>query len=284
VESPERDAGQEPARGPILVTGLPRSGTTWLARLLAASPGTAMPGREPMNPRDRQFALGGTVQGWTRLDPDQQQQRLLRRCYAGRELRTLSRYGVRQWAAVRPGTRVVVKDPFALLSVAAVTRTTGATPVLLYRHPGAVLVSYRRMGWRADSAEIARLGARRPPADDDVSAMGVFWSWCNDVALDDLAAVGRGLLVEHEDLVVGGEPTLDGLRSRLGLAPPRRSSRAVSPPAGPRGRGLHDFDRDPIELTQSWRQELSEEETATLETLTAATADRLAAARVGGLR
>ena len=47
--------------GPILVTGVPRSGNTWLARLLATSPGTAMAGREPMNPRGRQYALGGTL-------------------------------------------------------------------------------------------------------------------------------------------------------------------------------------------------------------------------------
>jgi hypothetical protein len=243
-----------------------------------------MPGREPMNPRDRQFALGGTLRGWTRLDPDVQQQHLLRRCYAGREIRTLSRYGVRQWAAVLPGTRVVVKDPFAMLSVAAVARTTGATPVLLYRHPGAVLVSYRRMGWRADSAEVARLGAPEPPAHDDVTAMGVFWSWCNQVALDDLARLGRGLLVAHEDLVVGGDAAVDELRSRLGLPAPRQSPGDATTPAGPRGQGLHDFDRDPVELTQAWRQELSGEETATLERLTAATAERLTASRVGGSR
>ncbi len=270
-------------RGPILVTGLPRSGTTWLARLLAAGPGTAMPGREPMNPRDRQFALGGTVRGWTRLDhPDPQQARLLRRCYAGRELRTLSRFGMRQWAAALPQTRVVIKDPFAMLSLSGVAATTGATPVVLFRHPGAVLVSYRRMGWRADVDEVVALGAPRPPADDDVTAMGVFWSWCNEVALDDLLSLGRGLLVGHEDLVVGGDAVVAELRRRLGLAEPRRRRAVPSPAAvGPRGSGLHDFVRDPVELTQAWRSALSPDEVATLEGMTAATAQRLAAARVG---
>ena len=60
--------GRNRRRGrPILVTGVPRSGTTWLARLLAGSPGTALAGREPMNPRGRQYALGGTLTGWARL-------------------------------------------------------------------------------------------------------------------------------------------------------------------------------------------------------------------------
>ena len=283
--------------GPVLVTGVPRSGTTWLARLLAAGPGTAMPGREPMNPRGHQYALGGTLQGWSRLDPaDRRQARLLRRCYSGREVRTFSRFGVRQWAAGWPGTRVVVKDPFALLSLATVARLTGAVPVLVFRHPGAVLVSYRRRGWRADIDEVVALGAPRPPAEDDVTAMGVFWSWCNTVALDDLAELARdpatstagarrrGLVTSHEQLVVGGDSAVSSLRSRLGLAPPRRRRRSV-PAAGQQGRGggLHDFVRDPVELTEAWRAALTPSEVARLDELTAATAKRLSGAAAASL-
>lgn len=270
---------------PVLVTGVPRSGTTWLARLLAAGPGTAMPGREPMNPRGHQYALGGTLEGWSRLDPaDRRQARLLRRCYSGREVRTFSRFGVRQWAAGLPGTRVVVKDPFALLSLAAVARLTGAVPVLVFRHPGAVLVSYRRRGWRADIDEVVALGAPPPPADDDVTTMGIFWSWCNTVALDDLAELTgdpagdrrRGLVVSHEQLVAGGDSAVSDLRSWLGLAAPRRRRRSL-PARGrqSRGGGLHDFVRDPEELTGAWRDALTPSEVARLDELTAATAQRL---------
>ena len=72
--------------GPILVTGVPRSGNTWLARLLARSPGTALAGREPMNPRGRQYALGKTLHGWTRLtEPTTRQRFLLRTRLPGLE-------------------------------------------------------------------------------------------------------------------------------------------------------------------------------------------------------
>ena len=86
---------------PLLVTGLPRSGTTWLARLLAAGPGTALPGREPMNPRGRQFALAGSLPGWSRLDQQltNAQRRTLRRAYRGWEPRIYGRLGADQWNA-----------------------------------------------------------------------------------------------------------------------------------------------------------------------------------------
>jgi len=142
-------------RVPLLVTGMPRSGTTWLARLLASARGTALTGREPMNPRGRQYALAGTLSGWARLTTlSRKQEAALSRAYAGRTPWVYSRYGHRQWAALVPRTRIVVKDPFAMLSIPAIHRVTTAQPVLIYRHPGAVLTSYQRMGWAPDVEEL----------------------------------------------------------------------------------------------------------------------------------
>ena len=41
MQSGSRGGDTDVEGEPILVTGVPRSGTTWLARLLAGSPGTA---------------------------------------------------------------------------------------------------------------------------------------------------------------------------------------------------------------------------------------------------
>ena len=68
-----------------------------------------------------------------------------------------SRFGARQWAGPLPQTRVVVKDPYALLSLRTVVAATGATPVLVYRHPGAVLASYRRVSWSPRLDEVAAI-------------------------------------------------------------------------------------------------------------------------------
>lgn len=237
-------------RSPILVTGVPRSGTTWLARLLAAAPGTGLAGREPMNPRARQYGLGGTLTGWAELtDPTPRQTRALRSAYRGTNPFVLSRFGRRQWAAPLPWTRVIIKDPFALLSMPAVVAATGATPILVYRHPGAVLVSYRRMGWSADLDEVRPLvaahraenragggagaagaGAGAGAPGDDVAAMAEFWAGLHEIALDHLPA--SAVVVSHEELGTGGEAAARTLFDLLGL---RWSAEAVADVTGPDG-------------------------------------------------
>jgi hypothetical protein len=255
---------------PILVTGVPRSGTTWLARLLAASPRTSMPGREPMNPRGRQFALGGAVDSWVRCETfPPHEAAVLRRCYAGREPRTFSRFGIHQWAAPLPTTRIVIKDPFAMLSIGGVHDVAGAVPVLLYRHPAAVLASYRRMGWSADTAELVALGAPQPADSGDVAAMAAMWSWCHEIALRDLDRIDQGLIVSHHAMTVGGSAAHLELCARLNLPRPRYPG-AESPAAQKRRRGvLHDFDRTSDAIEEEWREKVSDAEIKTMDELVA---------------
>lgn len=261
----------------MLVTGAPRSGTTWLARQLASSPGAALPGREPMNPQPGQYALGGTVHGWTPLaDPTPRQLRLLRRTYAGREPRTSGRYGVRQWAAPLPWTTTVVKDPFALLAVPAVVAATGAVPVVVYRHPGAVLASYRRMGWTADAAQVRAVQGLPPEGPvDDLAAMTALWGHLHREVLRWADDVPGLVVVAHRDLSLGGGPALDALRTACGL---RAGSR--TPRRAPADGRLHRFDRAPAEVAGGWRTALRPGELEALEAALGATLQALDARRM----
>jgi hypothetical protein len=283
---------------PILVTGVPRSGTTWLARLLAQSPGTALAGREPMNPRGRQYALGGTLHGWARLtEPTSRQRRLLRAAYRGWNPMVYSRFGTRQWAGPLPWTRVVVKDPYALLSMPAVVAATGATPVLVYRHPGAVLASYRRVGWQPRFDEVASIVGEEkgeqakalglelpegPVGNEPVSArdMGAFWSVLHELALADAASSGA-VVVSHAELAAGGEEAGRALADRLRLRwsaamaaeLTKESSQATV------GARLHNFDRAPAAVAEEWRTQLEDGETDAIEQVSAATLAKVEAAR-----
>jgi Sulfotransferase family len=245
----------------VLVTGMPRSGTTWLARELAHAHGAGLPGREPMNPRPGQFALGGTLAGWARLErPTPAQIRTLHRCYAGLEPRTYSRYGLRRWLAPWPWTTTIVKDPFALLSVPAVVAHTGAVPVVLYRHPGAVLASYRRMGWTADLSEAYHLQGRTQvePAADDVEAMAEFWGFLYSGVLGWLDRVPGTILVSHAELTSGGRLAVSRVMRAAGLSPraagPSPADRASSP--GVKEGQLHGFAREASDVIEGWRTRL----------------------------
>jgi hypothetical protein len=302
---------------PLLVTGVPRSGTTWLARQLAGATGTALTGREPMNPHEGQYALGGAIRAWARLvQPTAAESRALRRAYQGRTPRVYGRYGSRQWAAALPSTRVVVKDPFAVLSVAAVHRVTGAIPVLVYRHPGAVLASYRRMGWSPDVPEIL---AAVPDARDsfpgdpaahagkgtvaDAAVLAWFWAVLNGVALADLADVPGAVVVSHEELAAGGAEAMARLFVACGL---RRSARetsvlagangaaggtrpVVTPPRAGRvpkartnqnGKTLHRLDRPAGEVATAWRSATEPTDLAAMDTLAGPTLAALAERRL----
>jgi Sulfotransferase family len=280
------------------VTGVPRSGTTWLARQLAGAPGCAMTGREPMNPNEGQYRLAGTVDSWVRLrSPGPRQRRALRLAYAGLSPRVYGRYGYRQWAAALPVTRTVVKDPFAVLSVRAVVRETSAVPVLVYRHPAAVLASYRRMHWWPDVAEVSgavppeeTAGDVAPLEDptDDTSAMAWFWSTLNTVALHDLAEVDDAVVVSHEELAAGGEEALRTLFDACGVTwtggGQARHGDGHGTPAVPRdddtGQVLHRLDRAPDQVATAWRAGIDDAELSVLEDLAGPTYRALQAARL----
>lgn len=252
-----------------------------------------------MNPRERQYALGGTLTGWVRLESiTPRQRRALRTAYRGLNPRVFGRYGRRQALAPLPGTRVVIKDPFAMLSVPLITRETGARAVQVYRHPGAVLASYRRMGWTPDLDEIADLIEAHPDGDDgvrrlwdrrsdglsDAEAMGIFWAVLNTVVLEDLAAAPDTVLLAHHELAAAGAPAVRSMFTTLGLVPTGATAAEMTKegPAAPAAPGtpttpttpttepqtLHRFDRSPAEVAQSWRNHVTAEDIARIEEIT----------------
>lgn len=295
------------ASAPILVSGMPRSGNTWLARLLATASGTALTGREPMNPRGRQYALAGTLPGWASVQTlTPRQSRALRTCYRGLNPMVYSRYGRRQWAAALPGTRTILKDPFAMLSLPAVVGATDAKAVLVYRHPGAALTSYRRMGWAPDLTELqvvieARRRAGldavpvtdlpRPDETSEPEAMGLFWGALYRMTLNDVDRTPGLVVLSHPEIAGGGIPAGRALFAELGLTWTDESAAELARGSGGSGdagsgaapagdeQNLHNFDRDPGEVASSWRRRLEQAEIDAVESVTEQVRADLHAAR-----
>lgn len=229
-----------------------------------------MLGREPMNFTKGGYALGNTVQGWTRLESTSRRQRaILRRVYRGLEPRAYGlHYGMHQQRAWWPGTALVVKDPFAVAAVAAIREhCPWVRPVLVYRHPAAIFDSYRRQGWKpdVDRAESAlRAGGGRLAGGDDqathateadAQTFGEAYAALYGAALEWVSSMPDAVVVSQRRLVQGG---WGALFDELGLSRPAGIS---EPPIElHRASALHDFRRAPSDLVDGWGQRLAEDE------------------------
>jgi hypothetical protein len=163
-----------------------------------------------------------------------------------------------------------------------------------------MLVSFRRVGWRPDLAEIRPL-VRRPdlvPASDtgseagsvavDVRAMAAFWTALYDQVLADLDRVPGALLISHEELASGGEAALRALYAELGLRWSEEAGRpfaapkttpGTTAPSSAQGTALHNFDRAPAQVAAAWESALDPAELAELNALTGAVQHELTGRR-----
>jgi hypothetical protein len=158
----------------VLVTGLPRSGTSWVGKMLEAS-GEVVYVNEPLNPRHPPGRSPGVLDAevthrFQYISPEDDEQ--WRRAFA----RTLGlRYGVAAelkqnrsaydlGRAVKyataftlgrlRGRRALLDDPYALFSTAWLTQQMGCRAVVLVRDPVAFVGSWRSLGWQIHFREL----------------------------------------------------------------------------------------------------------------------------------
>jgi hypothetical protein len=226
------DAG--PSARPILVAGLPRGGTTWLAQTLASAPGTVYV-HEPDNRESAPFGLLGTRGLWH--DPDLESgdtsplyASLWNVAFAGGwqqgafasavtrvsvsprvplQLRYAFQRAQHRRARAAPShTRVIVKSVHAYHALEWIADQFRPDVVVVWRNPINMLASYAERAWYGDDvrerAPIRRrfeeTGVWPPPPDRGVER--VTWTICARLTLL-LEAASRHLdwrVVHHEAL------------------------------------------------------------------------------------
>ena len=157
----------EEAAGPVLVTGLPRTGTSWVGKMLEAG-GELVYVNEPLNPQHPPGRSPGVLDAevthrFQYICPDNERDWLpafadtvglryrvlpeVRRNRSAYDLPRMAKY-YRSFTVGRlRGRRALLDDPFAVLSVRWLTDRLGARSVVLVRDPVALVGSWRRLGW-----------------------------------------------------------------------------------------------------------------------------------------
>jgi hypothetical protein len=248
---------------PILVTGMPRSGTTWVAHMLAAG-GQVAYINEPLNPQHPPGGFPGVLDvrvehrfqyicrdnegGY--LDAYRDLLRLryrplaeIRRNHHPRDL-PHQLHHLRTFAAGRlRRRRLLVADPYAVFSIPWFAQRLGFQIVVVVRGPVAAVASRKRLGWIfepeelrrqpllvrdvLDPLEIATGPARSPREERVIDSGALLWAAIHrsiDVFREELDGVH---MVRHEDLSREPQQEFAALSERLGLEFGSRSASAV---------------------------------------------------------
>jgi hypothetical protein len=163
-----------PAGQGILVTGLPRSGTSWVGKMLQAG-GEVVYVNEPLNPQHPpgrspgvlsteishrfQYICADNDERWAAAFAGTLQLRYhplaeLRRNHAPYDLARLAKYAAAFTAGRLRRRRALIDDPYAVLSAAWFARRLGCRVVVCVRHPVSLVGSWERLGWEANLSDL----------------------------------------------------------------------------------------------------------------------------------
>lgn len=217
---------------PILVTGMHRSGTSWLGVTLAAGGGLTNIG-EPLNVLNRQTIFSSRVPLWyAHIHDDNEgdylpyyEDAIAFRLHPLNDVRRMRlgsprdpfRIG-KQWASFLLGRlqnrRLLIKDPFAVFSIDWFVRRLSCQVVVIVRHPLAVISSLKRNDFRFDFSNLSQqpslmngplrdfrsqIDAVLNSPDDVVGNGALLWRIIYEVVAAESSSENV-IVVRHEDL------------------------------------------------------------------------------------
>jgi hypothetical protein len=282
---------------PILVTGAHRTGTTWVGKMLAANPRTAYVS-EPLNVLHRPGLLGVGVSHWYTyicaeneadylkpfLELLSYRYHLLAEIASLRSLRDFFRMG-RDLSIFMSGRilrkRLLLKDPFAIFSLAWFTERLDCQIVVTVRHPAGFASSLKRLNWAFDFRDLLnqpllmrdvlepyREEMQSIQADDVIGQAALLWAMIYrsvGAARQQFPALR---IVRHEDL---SRDPLSGFRelyNELGLDFTPSVERAIlnssssENPAELSRQKVHSVKLDSRANLDNWKRRLLSEEIA----------------------
>lgn len=236
---------------PLLVTGLPRTGTSWAGKMLEAS-GEVLYVNEPMNPghppghspgvlnasvtHQFQYIAPGNDEVWRRAFTDTLSLRYrlgaeLRRNRGAYDLARAGKYLAAFTAGRLRGRRAMLDDPFALLSTSWLVQEMGCEAVVLVRDPVSVVGSWRSLGWAVHFHELLEqpdlLRDHLGPYVDRMRALVgspdwlarscLLWELAYDVVDRTVAPLPGARIMRYESLVQDPLSSFQALYADLGL-------------------------------------------------------------------
>ena len=297
---------------PVLVTGAPRTGTTWLGRMLTLS-GELAELYEPFNPNAHQARWFDPPHHYVHFDDtnagrydslvsDMAALRypLAARLAASRARPAEIRRAVTTSRVVaahrRAGRAAMVKDPMALFSTPWLAERHGFRPVILVRHPCGFVSSVLRVGWTINFRSWTRQprlmstllapwrdeveAAAERGAADPLAEASLLWKVCTGVIARFEDEHPDWIVVRHEDLARDPIPAFAELYDRLGLRwsddvrARITDENGADLPAEVEGTQQHQMARDSRAVADVWRRRLTDEQVVAVRAAAGPVAER----------
>jgi hypothetical protein len=296
------------ALNPVLVTGMHRSGTTWVGKMLAADACTAYIS-EPLNVLHRPGVFRPRVQNWYQyicqdneseylqgfqdlLELDYHLMAEIRSLRSRRDILRMGRDFLVFYYGLMRGHRVLLKDPFAVFSTPWFADRLGCNVVITIRHPAAVASSLKRLNWSFDFRDLLKqpllmrdhLEAYRAEMqsiqpDDVISQAALLWKMIYRSVHEFMPSWegqsdSRIIVVRQEDLSHDPVPGYRSLYASLGLEFAPRvektilSSSSSENPVELSRRRTHDVKLDSRATVGNWKKRLTAEEIIRIQKIT----------------
>ena len=296
---------------PILVTGAPRSGTTFVGKMLALPYHVAYVD-EPFNSLTGVKGVDAWFPYMTEGQPEHE--KLVRDVIEGRSsfkhslLREETTNPLRKLArdmfvsrenlehkldAYNPlKQRYLIKDPIASFSSEYLHREFGFHTVIVMRHPASMVASHKRLGWRYNldefkhQAELMDEHLHEILQHVDTAKVGLveeaayLWLAVNTVLEKYAARNEKMIIVRHEDLSRDPLPEFIRLYDKFNLPFSQRVQRKIKEHTGatnsaePENNVAHQLKRDSVSNLSRWKKILTEKETELVRSITAPLADK----------
>lgn len=267
-----------------VLSGMHRSGTTFLGKIFKESDNYHV-FHEPFN---RTFGIEGVNFDYINLNSesnlnylnaisnfehlnfsrkshfDNLQKKILRKIWGGRT--------EQEWRKIRllnlvKRKNIILKDPFLSRSNKYLTEQLDIKVIYLVRHPCAVWNSIKNMGWKlnlqnySSNSDAARLSQYFD--SDEITKFSKVWE---DIQAQNTQIENDNFkFIRHEDLCTNPIETISSCLSFFGNKTAGLDTKIVekymsSSNQSKKKSQLHDFKRNPLELTRAWESELSKSE------------------------
>jgi len=292
---------------PILVTGAHRTGTTWVGKMLAASPQVAYIS-EPLNVWHRPGVLRAPVSKWYTFIGEENESEFLpafrdlfgfryglwREISSLRSRKDFLRMG-RDFSIFLRGRllrqRPLVKDPFAVFSAPWFAERFGCQVVITVRHPAGFASSLKRLNWAFDFRDLLdqpllmerwldvdRAEMKAVQNDDILGQAALLWRMVYRVVARMMKLHPSFIVIRHEDLSHDPVSCYRDLYADLNLdfTPPvektiMNASSSENPTELSKGK-VHAVKLDSRANLDNWKKRLSTEEITRVREMTGRTA------------